>query len=113
VTGSVQIVNPGDGKGTSYILVVESTFDESLARGETPPGLRAPEGTDLIESGTWMIEGVPAGSYKVLGAFENDQLVRAIRRGAELQDHRLARRDLTGRPGRRRGGRQPRLLVGR
>ena len=76
VTGSVQIVNPGAGKGTSYILVVESTFDEALARGETPPGLRAPEGTDLIESGTWMIEGVPAGSYKVLGAFENDQLVR-------------------------------------
>ena len=33
-------------------------------------------GTDLIGSGSWMIEGVPAGSYKVLGAFENDQLVR-------------------------------------
>ena len=76
VTGSVQIVNPGAGKGTSYILVVESTFDETLARGETPPGLRAPEGTDLSDSGTWSIEGVPAGSYKVLGAFENDQLVR-------------------------------------
>ena len=76
VTGSVQIVNPGAGEGTSYILVVESTFDEALARGETPPGLRAPEGTDLISSGSWMIEGVPAGSYKVLGAFENDQLVR-------------------------------------
>lgn len=76
VTGSVQIVNPGAGQGTSYILVVESTFDEALARGETPPGLRAPEGTDLIGSGSWMIEGVPAGSYKVLGAFENDQLVR-------------------------------------
>ncbi|UCH30680.1 MAG: carboxypeptidase regulatory-like domain-containing protein [Myxococcales bacterium] len=76
VTGSVQIVNPGAGQGTSYILVVESTFNEALARGETPPGLRAPEGTDLVDSGTWTIEGVPAGSYKVLGAFENDQLVR-------------------------------------
>ena len=76
VMGSVQIVNPGDGKGTSYILVVESTFDEALARGETPPGLRAPEGTDLVGSGSWTIEGVPAGSYKVLGAFENDRLVR-------------------------------------
>lgn len=76
VTGSVQIVNPGEGDGTSYILVVESTFDETLARGETPPGLRAPEGTALIDSGSWMIEGVPAGSYKVLGAFENDRLVR-------------------------------------
>jgi hypothetical protein len=76
VTGSVQIVNPGEGEGTSYILVVESTFNEALARGETPPGLRAPEGTDLVDSGTWTIEGVPAGSYKVLGAFENDRLVR-------------------------------------
>jgi hypothetical protein len=76
VTGSVQIVNPGAGSGTSYILVVESTFDESLARGESPPGLRAPEGTALVDSGTWVIEGVPAGSYKVLGAFENDRLVR-------------------------------------
>jgi hypothetical protein len=76
VTGSVQIVNPGAGEGTSYILVVESTFNEALARGETPPGLRAPEGTDLVDSGSWMIEGVPVGSYKVLGAFENDRLVR-------------------------------------
>jgi hypothetical protein len=77
VMGSVQIVNPGAGGGTSYILVVESTFDETLARGETPPGLRAPEGTALIDNGdTWMIEGVPAGNYKVLGAFENDRLVR-------------------------------------
>ena len=76
VTGGVQIVNPGAGKGTSYILVVESTFDEALVRGETPPGLRAPGGTELIDSGSWIIEGVPAGSYKVLGAFENDRLVR-------------------------------------
>jgi hypothetical protein len=76
VTGSVQIVNPGAGQGTSYILVVESTFNETLARGETPPGLRAPEGTDFVDSGSWVIEGVPAGSYKVLGAFENDRLVR-------------------------------------
>jgi len=76
VTGSVQIVNPGAGKRTSYILVVESTFDETLARGETPPGLRAPEGTELVDTGSWMIEGVPVGSYKVLGAFENDHLVR-------------------------------------
>ena len=76
VTGSVQIVNPGAGRGTSYILVVESTFNEALARGEAPPGLRAPQGSDLVDSGSWMIEGVPVGSYKVLGAFENDRLVR-------------------------------------
>ncbi len=76
VTGSVQIVNPGAGQGTSYILVVESTFEAVLARGEAPPGLRAPEGSGLIDSGSWMIQGVPSGSYKVLGAFENDFLVR-------------------------------------
>ena len=76
VTGSVQIVNPGAGDGTSYILVVESTFNEVLARGETPPGLRAPEASELVDSGSWVIEGVPVGSYKVLGAFENDRLVR-------------------------------------
>lgn len=76
VTGGVQIVNPGAGEGTSYILVVESTFDEVLARGEAPPGLRAPGGTGLVDSGSWSIEGVPVGSYKVLGAFENDRLVR-------------------------------------
>jgi hypothetical protein len=76
VTGSVRFVNPGAGKGTSYILVVESTFDPFLARGESPPGLRAPEGSDLVDSGNWMIEGVPIGNYKVLGAFENDRLVR-------------------------------------
>jgi len=76
VTGDVQIVNPGAGDGTSYILVVESTFNAALARGETPPGLRAPEASELLPSGSWAIEGVPNGSYKVLGAFENDRLVR-------------------------------------
>ncbi|MBW1876410.1 MAG: hypothetical protein JRI98_13825, partial [Deltaproteobacteria bacterium] len=43
---------------------------------DAPGTVRAPEGTGLVESGTWMIEGVPVGSYKVLGAFENDRLVR-------------------------------------
>jgi hypothetical protein len=79
VTGAVQMVNPGDGDATSYILVVESTFNAALARGESPPGLRAPEGgaaPDLVSGSSWVIEGVPAGRYKVLGAFENDLLVR-------------------------------------
>jgi hypothetical protein len=56
--------------------VVESSFDETLARGETPPGLRAPEGTELVSSGSWLIDGVAAGKYKGLGAFEHDRLVR-------------------------------------
>ncbi len=79
VTGAVQMVNPGDGNATSYILVVESTFNAALARGESPPGLRAPQGgaaPDLVSGSSWVIEGVPAGRYKVLGAFENDLLVR-------------------------------------
>jgi hypothetical protein len=42
------ILGPGAGEGTSYILVVESTFDETVARGETPQGLRAPEGPEEV-----------------------------------------------------------------
>ncbi|NUP13859.1 MAG: hypothetical protein HOW73_48105 [Polyangiaceae bacterium] len=71
VSGSVQIVNGGDGKETSVILVLEDTFVEDAARGEAPPGLRA----GGIE-GAWAIEGVPDGKYVVLAAFENDRLVR-------------------------------------
>ena len=71
VSGNVQIVNAPGGSETSVILVVESTFDESMARGEAPPGLRAGN-----VSGAWSIENVPNGRYVVLAAFENDDLVR-------------------------------------
>lgn len=71
VNGSVQIVNAPGGSVTSVILVVESTFDEALARGELPPGLRAGG-----VSGSFSISGVPAGDWVVLAAFENDDLVR-------------------------------------
>ena len=71
VTGSVQIVDPGDCKDTSVILVVESTFIENAARGEAPAGLRAGNVT-----GEFSIEGVPPGRYVVLAAFENDSCVR-------------------------------------
>lgn len=71
VSGKVGIVNPGDGKNTSIILVVEETFVENAARGEAPPGLRAAN-----VSGDWSIPNVPDGKYVVLGAFENDFLVR-------------------------------------
>ena len=77
VSGSVNIVNVGLGDATSVILVVESTFQSALARGETPPGLRAPDpGTAPSVNGQFSITGVPAGRYVVLAAFENDNLVR-------------------------------------
>ena len=74
VTGSVQIVEGGG--ATSVILVVEDTFDELAARGETPRGLRAPRSGPPSISGEFTIEGVPNGRYVVLAAYENDDLVR-------------------------------------
>ncbi len=71
ISGKVEIVNPGDGDDTSVILVVDETFIEAVASGETPPGLRAGEVT-----GQWSIPNVPDGNYVVLAAFENDFLVR-------------------------------------
>ncbi len=71
VSGSVQIVNPMGGTATSVILVLEDTFNATLLRGETPPGLRAGNVT-----GAFSIDGVPDGQYVVLAAFENDGLVR-------------------------------------
>ena len=77
LAGSIQIVNPQQGVATSVILVVESTFDPALVRGETPAGLRAPGPGHLPDvTGGFQIEGVPAGRYVVLAAFENDHLVR-------------------------------------
>lgn len=77
VTGSVSLVNPQRGTATSVILVVESTFKANLARGEAPPGLRAPNpGTAPDVNGAFSITGVPAGRYVVLAGFENDNLVR-------------------------------------
>jgi len=77
VSGSVSIVNGQNGTATSVILVLESTFNAALARGETPPGLRAPDpGTAPNVTGAFSITGVPAGKYVVLAGFENDNLVR-------------------------------------
>ncbi|MBW2525545.1 MAG: carboxypeptidase regulatory-like domain-containing protein, partial [Deltaproteobacteria bacterium] len=71
VTGKIEIVNPGDGDDTSVILVVDETFDDAIASGETPPGLRA-----YPVDGDFSIPDVPDGNYVVLAAFENDFLVR-------------------------------------
>lgn len=74
ISGSVQIVEGGG--ATSVILVVEDTFDELAARGETPRGLRAPRSGPPSITGEFAIEGVPNGRYVVLAAYENDDLVR-------------------------------------
>lgn len=71
VSGKVEIVNPGMGKDTSVIFVVDETFDPNAARGEAPPGLRV-----APVSGDFSIPNVPDGNYAVLAAFENDFLVR-------------------------------------
>lgn len=71
VSGSVNLVNAPGASTTSVILVVESTFVASAARGEAPAGLRAEGVTNAFS-----ITDVPPGAYVVLAAFENDGLVR-------------------------------------
>jgi len=70
VNGSVSIVN-ASAKTTSVVLVVASTFNDTLKRGEVPRGLRA-----FPVTGQYGFTDVPAGEYVVLAAFENDELVR-------------------------------------
>ncbi len=68
VSGTVQLVGQNQPSNpTSVVLVVDSTYDPALNRGEQPPGLRASDITS-----TYAIHGVPNGTYRVLGGFEND-----------------------------------------
>jgi hypothetical protein len=76
VSGSVNIVNAPGGSATSVVLVVASTFNEVTLRGEVPFGLRTPRTGPADVNGSFTIDGVPDGTYKVLAAFENDGLVR-------------------------------------
>ncbi len=77
VSGSVSLVNAPGGSATSVVLVPVSVFNGNLLRGPVPFGLRAPDpGVAPDISGAFAISGVPAGTYKVLAAFENDGLVR-------------------------------------
>jgi hypothetical protein len=76
VAGAVNIVNAPGGSQTSVVLVVASTFNEALKRGDVPPGLRAPRSGAPAVSGAFTIDDVPDGKYVVLAAFENDGLVR-------------------------------------
>jgi hypothetical protein len=70
VSGDVSFVN-ASAQQTSVVLVVKSTFNETLKRGEVPRGLRA-----FPVTGKYSFDDVPSGDYVVLAAFENDELVR-------------------------------------
>jgi hypothetical protein len=77
VSGSLNIVNADGGSTTSVVLVPASVFNAVLERGPVPLGLRDPPPPMApTVSGAFSIAGVPAGTYKVLVAFENDLLVR-------------------------------------
>jgi hypothetical protein len=76
VSGTVSLVDAPGGSMTSVVLVVKSTFNGKLLRGEVPPGLRAPDAGPPSVAGAFTIRNVPDGSYVVLAAFENDGLVR-------------------------------------
>ncbi len=77
VDGSLNIVNAEGGLTTSVVLVPSSVYNDALERGPVPIGLRVPDPpmTPNVSS-AFQFDGVPAGTYKVLVAFENDQLVR-------------------------------------
>jgi hypothetical protein len=88
VTGTIEFAAVGDHpQETSVILVVESTLEELLpgeqafVRGEAPFGLRDGDATT-----SFRIEGVPAGRYAVLAAFENDGLTRDPDEGIDGTD---------------------------
>lgn len=77
VDGSLNIVDAPGGSETSVVLVPTSVYIDTLERGPVPVGLRVPDPPQAPDvSGQFAFVGVPAGTYKVLVAFENDLLVR-------------------------------------
>lgn len=77
VSGSLSIVDASGGSVTSVVLVPASVYNAPLERGPVPLGLRDPPPPAAPDvAGSFTIAGVPAGTYKVLVAFENDDLVR-------------------------------------
>jgi hypothetical protein len=77
VSGSVSIVNGGDGTDTSVVMIPAALFNTVFEFGPVPFGLRAPEpGVAPNVSGAWTIVDVPEGDYKVIAALENDFLIR-------------------------------------
>jgi hypothetical protein len=76
INGQISIVDGGGATATSIVLFVESTYDPLTGRGVTVPGLRAPRTGVPDVTGAFTMEGVPAGRYVIVAAFENDGLVR-------------------------------------
>jgi hypothetical protein len=76
INGQVSIVDGGGATATSIVLFIESTYDPLTGRGVTVPGLRAPRTGVPDVTGAFTMEGVPAGKYVIVAAFENDGLVR-------------------------------------
>ncbi len=76
VTGSIQPTgqNQPATLDTSVILVVQSTYDVAIDRGESPPGLVVPN----LTQATFSLPGVPDGKYTVLAAFGTDGYVRDV-----------------------------------
>ncbi|MEZ4426411.1 MAG: hypothetical protein R3A51_01825 [Nannocystaceae bacterium] len=100
VEGTISIVNAPGGSATSVVLVPTSVFNPVFELGPVPFGLREPEpGEPFNVTSGYTIEGVPAGTYKVLAAFENDLLVRdpdfSIG-GTDLQEVTVGRGEVVG-----------------
>lgn len=77
VEGSVNLVDAGGGGMTSVVLVPSSVYADVFEHGPVPLGLRAPAPPEAPSiTSKFSIDGVPAGVYRVVAAFENDQLVR-------------------------------------
>jgi hypothetical protein len=72
LTGGL-IFNNGASSNIQVTLVVQSTYDANLDRGETPPGL-----TVNADASSYTFSGVPDGSYRVLAAFGLDGDVRDV-----------------------------------
>ncbi|TXD37957.1 hypothetical protein FRC96_07900 [Lujinxingia vulgaris] len=75
VEGQVRLVDALEHSEISVSLVVASTFDAALMRGEMPPALRASSTRQGDTTWTWRVQGVPPGVYDVLVTHENDGLV--------------------------------------
>jgi hypothetical protein len=77
VSGQINIVDAAGLDATTVVLVPASLYNEALERGPVPFGLRDPEPplAPSVSTEYWL-DGVPAGTYKILPAFENDFLVR-------------------------------------
>ncbi|HEY5946112.1 MAG TPA: carboxypeptidase-like regulatory domain-containing protein [Kofleriaceae bacterium] len=76
ISGQISIVDGGGASMTSIVLFIESTYDPLTGRGVTVPGLRAPRTGAPDITGAFTMDGVPAGKYVIVAAFENDGLVR-------------------------------------